>query len=78
MLSVNQTKSAESQYGDFSTYAKINLYERAEDEKGRYIYKFSNGEINPLFNASLNSYWYLKGECLGLRAFLHYEILLRM
>lgn len=24
---------------------------------------------------TLDSYWYLKGECLGLRAFLHYEIL---
>lgn len=56
MLSVNQTKSEDSPYGDFSTYAKINPYERATDEKGRYIYKFSNGEINPLFNAALNSF----------------------
>ena len=56
MLSVNQTKSAESPYGSFSNYARINPYERATDEKGRYVYQFSNGEINPLFNASLNSF----------------------
>lgn len=60
MLSVNQTKSAESQYGDFRTYTKINPYERATDEKGRYVYKFSNGDVNPLFNATLNSF--NKGE----------------
>lgn len=56
MLSVNQTKSAVSPYGDFSVYAKINPYERATDEKGRYIYKFSNGQVNPLYNAALNSF----------------------
>ena len=56
MLSVNQTKTKKSPYGDFSTYARINPYERDKDEKGRYIYKFSNGSVNPLYNASLNSY----------------------
>lgn len=56
MLSVNQTKSADSPYGDYSNYAKINPYERATDDKGRYVYKFSNGDINPLFNATLNSF----------------------
>lgn len=56
MLSVNQTKAADSQYGSFSNYTKINPYERALDEKGRYVYKFSNGEVNPLFNATLNSF----------------------
>ena len=56
MLSVNQTKSSESPYGNFSSYARINPYERATDDKGRYVYKFSNGDVNPLFNASLNSF----------------------
>ena len=56
MLSVNQTQSSESPYGNFSNYARINPYERDKDDKGRYIYKFSNGDVNPLFNASLNSF----------------------
>ena len=56
MLSVNQTKSSESPYGNFSSYARIDPYERATDDKGRYVYKFSNGDVNPLFNASLNSF----------------------
>ncbi len=56
VLSVSQIKSKKSPYGEFSTYTKINPYERAKDEKGRWIYLLSNGNPNPLVDAHLNSY----------------------
>ncbi|NJC18881.1 TonB-linked SusC/RagA family outer membrane protein [Butyricimonas paravirosa] len=56
VLSVNQIKSEKTPYGEFSTYTKLNPYERAKDEKGRWIYLLSNGNPNPLVDAHLNSY----------------------
>lgn len=56
VLSVNQIKSEKTPYGEFSTYTKINPYERAKDEKGRWIYLLSNGNPNPLVDAHLKSY----------------------
>lgn len=56
VLSVNQVKSEKTPYGEFSTYTKLNPYERAKDEKGRWVYLLSNGEPNPLVDAHLNSY----------------------
>lgn len=47
-------------------------------EKLYYCISLTNNILKHLEDEtpeSLDSYWYLKGECLALRAFLHYEIL---
>ncbi|RHA41745.1 RagB/SusD family nutrient uptake outer membrane protein [Odoribacter splanchnicus] len=47
-------------------------------ERLYYCVSLTNNILKHLEDESpetLNSYWYLKGECLALRAFLHYEIL---
>ena len=47
-------------------------------ERLYYCVSLTNNILKHLEDESpetLDSYWYLKGECLALRAFLHYEIL---
>lgn len=47
-------------------------------EKLYYCISLTNNILKHLEDESpesLDSYWYLKGECLALRAFLHYEVL---
>ena len=55
MLSVDQNNTEESPYGNFSKYTEVNPYERAYDEMGRCIKRLSNGEANPVFDATLNN-----------------------
>ena len=55
MLSVDQNNTEESPYGSFSKYTEVNPYERAYDEMGRCIKRLSNGEANPVFDATLNN-----------------------
>ena len=55
MLSVDQNNTEESPYGNFSKYTEVNPYERAYDDMGRCIKRLSNGEANPVFDATLNN-----------------------
>ncbi len=52
-LSVDNVKAKNSPYGDFSTYANQNPYDRIYDEDGKYVEKLSSGDWNPLYNAHL-------------------------
>ena len=55
---INDVKGDNSPYGNFSTYASLNPYERPEDEEGNIIATLSGGEANPLMNASLPNFSY--------------------
>ena len=67
-LMISAGKRQESPYGDFSEYAKMNPYWRTHDENGKILKRLGNsGEIdydfrwlrlpvNPLYNATLNTY----------------------
>ena len=52
-LSVDNVKSQNSPYGNFSTYANQNPYDRIYDKDGKYVEKLSSGDWNPLYNAHL-------------------------
>lgn len=67
-LMVTEGRSAESAYGAFSEYARMNPYWRAFDERGNplkflgdpgddsYIFRYIKLPVNPLYNASLNTF----------------------
>ena len=67
-LMISTGKRQESPYGDFSEYAKMNPYWRTHDEHGKilkrlgdsgesdYAYRWSRLPVNPLYNATLNTY----------------------
>lgn len=52
-LAVDNIKAKNSPYGDFSTYARQNPYDRIYDEDGNYVEQLSSGDYNPLYNANL-------------------------
>ncbi len=51
--SFSNTNPYNSPYGSYSTYARVNPYERIYDKNGMLIPKLSNGEPNPLYDAIL-------------------------
>ena len=67
-LMISAGKRQESPYGDFSEYAKMNPYWRTHDENGKilkrlgnsgesdYAFRWSRLPVNPLYNATLNTY----------------------
>ena len=67
-LMISAGKRQESPYGDFSEYAKMNPYWRTHDENGKilkrlgnsgeidYDFRWSRLPVNPLYNATLNTY----------------------
>ena len=67
-LMISAGKRQESPYGDFSEYAKMNPYWRTHDENGKilkrlgnsgesdYVFRWSRLPVNPLYNATLNTY----------------------
>ena len=67
-LVISAGKRQESPYGDFSEYAKMNPYWRTHDENGKilkrlgnsgeidYDFRWSRLPVNPLYNATLNTY----------------------
>lgn len=67
-LMISAGKRQESPYGDFSEYAKMNPYWRTHDENGKilkrlgnsgesdYAFRWSRLPVNPLHNATLNTY----------------------
>ena len=67
-LMISAGKRQESPYGDFSEYAKMNPYWRTHDENGKilkrlgnsgeidYYFRWSRLPVNPLYNATLNTY----------------------
>ena len=67
-LMISAGKRQESSYGDFSEYAKMNPYWRTHDENGKilkrlgnsgeidYDFRWSRLPVNPLYNATLNTY----------------------
>ena len=67
-LMISAGKRQESPYGDFSEYAKMNPYWRTHDENGKilkrlgnsgeidYDFRWSRLHVNPLYNATLNTY----------------------
>lgn len=67
-LMISAGKRQESPYGDFSEYAKMNPYWRTHDENGKILkrlgdsgevdhaFRWSRLPVNPLYNATLNTY----------------------
>ena len=62
-VSYNLTKSAESQYGDFSMYAAAQPYDAYKDENGKYLEVLKNyvntsdkDRVNPLYESTLNNF----------------------
>ena len=67
-LMISAGKRQDSPYGDFSEYAKMNPYWRTHDENGKilkrlgnsgeidYDFRWSRLPVNPLYNATLNTY----------------------
>lgn len=54
-LSVDNNTSANSPYGDFSDYSRMNPYLRIHNDDGSLIKSYGSGIYNPLFDAQLNS-----------------------
>ena len=62
-VSYNLTKSAESQYGDFSMYAAAQPYDAYKDENGKYLEVLKNyvntsdrDRVNPLYESTLSNF----------------------
>lgn len=67
-LMITTGKRQESPYGDFGEYAKMNPYWRTHDKHGKtlkkvgnsgevdYAFRWSRLPVNPLYNATLNTY----------------------
>lgn len=63
-ISYNVTKSEESPYGDFTTYAELNPYEEFKDENGKYLKSLrewvpnmgGRKHPNPLYEAQIGNY----------------------
>lgn len=59
IMSISSMKSSDSEYGSFSTYARLNPYWNPYDSEGNLVKLFSRGSANekvsnPLYDASLN------------------------
>lgn len=54
-LSVDNNRSTNSPYGDFSEYSAMNPYWRIYNTDGSLIKNYGNGIYNPLYDAHLNS-----------------------
>lgn len=55
LLTVDNNKSINSPYGDFSSYARMNPYWRIYDESGHLIKTYGSNIYNPLYDAGLNT-----------------------
>ena len=53
---VDNVKGEESPYGNFSSWAGQNPYDRMYDEEGNLVEKLSSGDYNPMINATLPNF----------------------
>lgn len=53
---VDNVKGEESPYGNFSTWASQNPYDRIYDENGDLVEQLSSGDYNPMINATLPNF----------------------
>lgn len=76
-LTIDDNKSSDSPYGDFSLYAQLNPYNRIYDENGKMIDEWSNlvQEYNYLKNGKINTRYEEKYTTLTENFYIEYQAL---